>query len=244
MRPRTVLRSILLLAALPVGLSAVLWAALPAALAEEPRNAAPDSAPDSAPAAAPAAAAPRLDDNLLDPAWFGAVPEWRRTEDIDYVWVKPGFDVRGRTIKIEPWEDPVFLDKSRRDAKDMGKAAELTELMPSRLRGTLMAALDGFAKVSKMEGDLLLQGRFVDVHAGSKAAKFLIGMGAGSAGATWDIKLVDGATGELLVAIHHRAISGTYMSEIDDKIAKWLDKFGQNVRANLQAVASGKPRTK
>lgn len=52
-------------------------------------------------------------------------------------------------------------------------------------------------------------------------------MGAGASNATWDLKFVDRQTGELLLALHHRTMSGTHMSEIDDKIIKWLEKFGE-----------------
>lgn len=183
----------------------------------------------------------KLDDALLDPAWFGpAAMEFRKTDDIDYLWVKPGFSIEGRTIHVAPWEDFVFLQKAKRDAKDASKAGELTELMPSRLRGMLVQVLDGKAKVSRDEGDLVLVGRFVDVNAGSKAAKWIVGFGAGSATATWDLKLVDRASGEVLAAIHHRAVSGTNMSEIDDKIAKWLERFGTQFAAGFPAFQQGK----
>ena len=42
---------------------------------------------------------------------------------------------------------------------------------------------------------------------------------------TFDIKLVDAKTKELLVAIHHRTISGTNLSNIEGKLVKWADKF-------------------
>ncbi|MBP1772957.1 MAG: hypothetical protein H6P99_2120 [Holophagaceae bacterium] len=112
-----------------------------------------------------------------------------------------------------------------RDGKDNAKATELTDSFPGMLRGALTGAFNGKAKVSRTEGDLTLIGRFVDANAGSKAAKWLIGLGAGSETATWDLKVVDPKTGELLLAVHHRAISGTAMSTIQDKLVKWSDKF-------------------
>ena len=66
-------------------------------------------------------------------------------------------------------------------------------------------------------------------------------MGAGHVDATWDIKTVDKTSGEVLVVIHHRCVSGTTMSEIDDKIAKWLEKFGEALRDDLAIAASGEP---
>ncbi len=182
----------------------------------------------------------RLDDGLLDPTWFGAVGEFRETENVDFLWVKPGFSLQGHTLQITPWQDFVFLRKEKRDTKDAAKAGELTELMASRIRGALSSALDGRTKISRDEGDLSLVGRFVEVNAGSKAAKWLVGFGAGSATATWDIKIVDNASGETLAAIHHRSISGTNMSEIDDKIIKWLDRFAIAMKGDLTEYATGK----
>ena len=189
--------------------------------------------------AALAAEGKTLDKGLLDPSWFGSQVEFRVTGDIDYVWVKPGFTVKGRKLKIEAWSDPLINDKDR-DAKDHSKASELTDLMPSRLRGALAAALAGVAEVSKEDGDLIVTGRIVDCNAGSKAAKFWVGMGAGAASATFDMKIADKATGETLAGIHHRVISGTAMSEVDDKIAKWLEVFGEALKGDLAVAASGK----
>lgn len=160
-----------------------------------------------------------LDEGMLDPSWFGGAPEFRETDEIDYLWVAPGLDLKGATIRIAEWEDPQFLGKDR-DAKDKAKAVELTDRWPSWLRGSLSAVAGITA--TKEGGDYVLIGRLVDCNAGSKAAKWLVGMGAGSATATWDLKLMRGS--EMVLALHHRAISGTNMSDIEDKIVKWLDE--------------------
>ncbi len=191
------------------------------------------------------AGAQTLDDGLLDAAWFG-VPgiEFRKTEEIDYLWVKQGFTIAGTSIRIDDWSDPELLMK-KRDAKDSAKAVEITEQFPGLLKGSLLSSLAGMAKVSRKEGDLVLTGRIVDCNAGSKAAKWLVGMGAGAAAATWDMKLTDAASGEVVLALHHRAISGTAMSEIDDKIIKWLEKLGEALKADIGRVyAAGKKATK
>ncbi len=188
------------------------------------------------------AGAENLDEGLLDPGWFGGGVEFRKTDDIDYLWVKPGLDLAGRTLQVDVWDDPVMLAKKKRDAKDAAKASELTDSFPGRLRGALTHALDGIATVSRKEGDVVVVGRIVDCNAGSKAAKWMIGMGAGASNATWDLKFVDRASGELLLAVHHRAISGTTMSEIDDKIIKWLEEFGETLKKGARrAYEEGKP---
>ena len=191
----------------------------------------------------PGAGARDLDEGLLQSAWFGGDLDWRRADEIDYLWVEEGFSLQGRTIHVADWEDPEFLHKKDRDTKDSARAYELTETMPAWLRGALTTSLAGSAEVSRAEGDVRLEGRLVDVNAGSRVAKMMVGLGAGSATATWDLKLVDAETGRVLAAIHHRAVSGTQMSNIDDKIVKWMDEaLVPAVRRGLaQAYASGKP---
>ena len=194
---------------------------------------------------APAAGARDLDEGLLQSSWFGSDLEWRKAEEIDYLWVKDGFSLQGKSLHVADWGEPQFLHKKDRDTKDSARAYELTENMPDWLRGALTSALSGTAEVSREGGDVRLDGRFVDVNAGSKAAKWLVGFGAGSATATWDLKLVDAQTGELLAAIHHRAISGTNMSEIDDKIIKWMDEaLVPAMRAGLVQTYGGAKRVK
>lgn len=196
--------------------------------------------------AAALSAAGGLDNGLLDPAFFGKDVEFHTSARLDYFWVKPGLSLKGAKIQVEEWPDPVFLGpKADVDNKDSARAFELSGSMDNWIRGALSNALADYAEVSKDDGDYVLSGRFVDVNAGSKVAKWMVGLGAGSATATWDIKLVDKKTGELVAAIHHRSVSGTHMSDIDDKILKWLQKdFGPAMRQELADYASAKPARK
>ncbi len=141
------------------------------------------------------AGAQKLDEGLLDPAWFGREVEFRKTDEIDYLWVKPGLDLAGRTLHVDAWDDPVMLAKKKRDPKDAAKASELTDTFPGRLRGALSHSLDGIATVSRKEGDVVVTGRIVDCNAGSKAAKWIVGMGAGASNATWGPEIRGSADG-------------------------------------------------
>lgn len=194
---------------------------------------------------APAVPAQTLDEGLLDTSWFGGAGEWRQAGELDYLWVRDGFSVEGMTVHVADWEEPTFLGKDR-DTKDRARAFELTENMPQWLRGALSSALSGTAEVSTEGGDLRLEGRFVDVNAGSNAAKWLVGFGAGSANATWDMRFVDVDSGEVVAGIHHRSVSGTNMSDIDDKVVKWMDEaLVPAMRNGLASVyAAGEPRRK
>lgn len=225
------MRTLLLSLALPFALQAQEAAPAPAV---PPAPTQPEAAkPAPAPAPAPKAAAFKvLDDGLLEEKWFGGPVAFAKGDEVDFSWFKEGASFTGRTLWFKPWEDPVML-KPGRDGKDNAKATTLTDSIPATLRGALAGALAGKAKVSRSEGDILVLGRVVDCNAGSRAAKFLVGWGAGSEIVTYDIKFVDAASGELLAAVHHRVISGTSLSTIEDKMVKWADKFATFMAARI-----------
>ena len=174
-----------------------------------------------------------LDDGRLDPAWFGPGVEFRTTSLVDYVWVRPGFSLKGKKLRVEKWPDPAFLGKDRRP-RDAARAYELAETMPRRLRTALGHTLKGFAEITPEGGDLILSGRLVDYV--SKGT-----MGASNPQATWDIKITDAATGELLVAIHHRRLMA--ISTVEERINMWLEDLGEALRDDLAIAALGKPAT-
>ncbi len=164
-----------------------------------------------------------LDDGLLHTQWFGPSVSFVKGDDVDFFWMKPGLSFAGHTVHMLAWDDP-SLPKTR-DGKDQAKASELTDALPGMLRGALAGIFGDKAKVSRNEGDWTLVGRIVDCNAGSRAAKFLVGWGAGSEMVTYDFKVVDVQSGEVVMAVHHRVISGTALSTINDKFVKWCDKF-------------------
>lgn len=210
--------------------------ALASALAQEPVPQPPPPAPADPTPAPPPAAIPEpkplpfrtLDDGLLQEAWFKVSVDFRPEKEIDFFWMKPGLDLAGRKIRLPGWE-PAAMLKPGRDEKDFKKAAELTYLFPLILRNKLGPAFGSRVKLSSTEGDLVLMGRLVDVNAGSQDARLLIWMGAGSSTATWDLKLVDAHSGDLLLAVHHRCISGSAMTEVQDKMEKWSRAFAKHL---------------
>lgn len=170
-----------------------------------------------------------LDEGRLQTAWFGPEAVFRKGKDVDFLWIKPGLDLSGRTICMRRWEPPVMIVPGRNE-KDLQKATELTYFFPIQLRSELAKALAGVATFSSTTGDLALTGRFVDANAGSDVTRLLLPVGPGTASATWDLKLVDIQTGELLLAVHHRCLSGTAFTGIQDKLEKWSRAFAQNLR--------------
>jgi len=181
--------------------------------------------------AAPPLAAASLDEGRFDPAWVGGGPEFREADEIDYLWVAPGFDFAGRTVAFAAWEEPVWLgeDAGKRDAKDKRLANDLTGNLPEIFAEAFENALSGKVTVVDSGATVRAVGRIVDCSTGSAAAKFWVGMGAGSGFTTFDLKFVDAASGETLVAIHHRVVSGSSLSTTDSKLTDWVDEFAEEI---------------
>ena len=182
--------------------------------------------PTPAPAATMTPTFRVLDDGQLQESWFGVPVAFSTQDNFDFIWIKPGLNLVGRQIWVRSWDKPVAL-KAGRDEKDFKQAAELTYMFPLILRNTLGPALGSRVKLSGSKGEFMLVGRLVDSNAGSMNAKFFVWMGAGSSTATWDMKLVDAISGELVLAVHHRAVSGSALTEVQDKIEKWCRRFAQ-----------------
>lgn len=181
-------------------------------------------------AAAPLAAKV-FDEGRFDPAWVGGGPEFREAEEVDYLWVQPGFSFDGQKVEFAPWEEAVWLgEKSdERDAKDKRLANDLTRNMPEIFAEAFRNALGAKVGVVDSGATLRAVGRIVDCSTGSAAAKFWVGMGAGSGSTTFDLKFVDAKSGQVVVALHHRVVSGTTLSTTDSKLVQWVDEFAEEI---------------
>jgi len=158
------------------------------------------------------------DGGLLNYAYFKNVPLKQDVmENVDWAWIKPGLNLNGHTVTVLKWQN--FKIQSTSD-KDITRASVFRAWFPGNLRLACETNWQGKVKVAN-EGDILLTGRVVDCNAGSVVAKSLIGFGAGSENATWDLALVDKASKEVLAAFHHRVISATGFSTLDTKAQKW-----------------------
>jgi hypothetical protein len=185
-----------------------------------------------APVASQAGSKPQpavLDDGRLQKSWFGGDFEFRETDDIDYLWVKPGFTLDGRSLHFAEWPQPEFIgpDGASRDAKDKRLGQDMSREMADVFAVAFSNAFGSRLKVSQSEGDVLVEGRIVDCTTGSTAAKVFVGFGAGSGATTIDVRFKDAASGELLMAIHHRVVSGTTWSTTDSKFVDWVDETAE-----------------
>ena len=167
-----------------------------------------------------------LDEGLLEEKWFGIQVPFAKVEEADFFWLKPGLDLTGKTLQFMPWDDPVYL-RAGRDEKDKARAQKLTDSMPGLIMRNLEAPVAGKITLSRKVGDYQLVGRVVDANAKSTAARFFAPAAIGAAETvTWDFKIVDAKTQEVVGAFHHRVVSATVMSTVDSKLEKWLKVFG------------------
>lgn len=196
---------------------------------------------------APASAGRMLDEGKLDTSWYGDDREFRKADEIDYLWVQPGFSLSGKKVHFAEWMEPQLLGEKagERDAKDKRLANNLTGDMPEIFAEAFRNGLAGTVTVVKSGGDVKVVGRIVDCTEGSAAAKFWVGMGAGSGNTTFDMKFIDVKSGELVAAIHHRVVSGSNLSTTDSKFIKWVDEFAERLaKKGLESLYSSGKRAK
>lgn len=160
------------------------------------------------------------DDGRLDPAWFGAqAPDFHRCEGdrcklgkdetpYDYLWVKAGFDLKGHTLLLKPWEPGAFRGDSKRDPDEIKHGAKITADAVDELVKPLNKAYKGVATVGATEGDWIVTARVVD-----SAGPFGFGWMKFS-NTTYELKINDKATGELWLALHTR--HGTGKDVVED----------------------------
>ena len=191
----------------------------------------PAAAPASASAPAPAGAQPKRDDGRLDPAWFAPERlEFRQSGKLDYLWVRPGFSLQGRTVQFLPWEATVLLPE--RDEKDRRAAAFVYDNFPPKLAEVFGEELDGTARVVAADGEVRVLGRIVDCNAGNAWAYVYPQF-------TFELKFLD-RDGVLQAALHTRYIGKALKLNLGPW-AKWTAKpFSEG--GGIEAVwKAGKP---
>ena len=171
-----------------------------------------------------------LDEGKLQSSWFGKGElSFVAADEVDYLWVLEGYSFEGKTLHFKPWSEPEFLgpDAKDRDEKDRRLARQMNVDMPNLFVDTWGEKLRS-VKVSLDKGDLVVDGRIVDCSTGSTAAKVLVGFGAGSGYVVIDLRVREVASGKLVMAVHHRVVSGTSWSTTDSKFVKWVGKFARD----------------
>ncbi len=161
----------------------------------------------AAPAPKPTTSQPLLDKGLLDPAWFGVDgAQLKPTQltlfySMDFFWAKEGLNLKGRSLRVT-WEAPVWL-RPETDPLNLKAGGEHTANFPGYLVEALSKTLGETVMLSTAEGDLMLVGRVVECNAKGSYLSYAI------ESVTYDLKLVDDKTGEVLLACHNRLLGGS-----------------------------------
>ncbi|MCZ7649754.1 MAG: hypothetical protein M5U13_00770 [Thermoanaerobaculia bacterium] len=84
-----------------------------------------------------AAAGKTLDGGKLESDWFSSDAVFREDDEIDYLWVSPGFSLAGKSLHFVPWPEPEFLGPKagERDEKDRRLAKMMNGEMHELFRG-------------------------------------------------------------------------------------------------------------
>lgn len=172
-----------------------------------------------------AAQPPGLDQGRLDPAWFGTAVAFQPAKTIDWMWLKPGLDLRGRSIRVLPWEAPAWRGRKRAD-KDRAFLRGLEGTLESGIESALRTRLGSRTAISRGEGELLLAGRAVDAVGPDEGGSFFTAVSL-----TFDLKLLDAVSGELLGAFHH-TVSSMSESNWASLFADWCGDLGRVLAEN------------
>lgn len=163
-----------------------------------------------------------LDEGLLDPKWFSPDPlEFRESGKLDYLWVRPGFTLEGRTVQFIPWTSPNL--PAPRDEKDRAAAQKFHEGFPPRVVESFKQQLAGKATVVPIDGELRVFGRIVDCNAGNPWAYVWPNY-------TFELRLVDGAD-VLQVAIHTRFVGKATKANIGAWAKKVVEPFKDGIES-------------
>jgi len=174
-----------------------------------------------------------MDEGRLDPAWFGPAATFQPSKALGFQWVKPGLDLRKRTLQLRAWEAPAWI-LGHREMKDQVFLRRVEDALPKGLDHGVRRGLKGSLPVAAA-GDLQLVARVVD--AVGQADDY---MAAGQVAITFDIKLVDGDTGELLAAFHD-TIGAPGADFISGRFEQWGDQLGRLLAASAAPPPMAKP---
>lgn len=163
-----------------------------------------------------------FDEGRLDPAWFGPSAILQPSKVLGFQWLKPGLALQGRTLQLTSWEPPAWL-VGRRSAKDRTFLGSIEADLPSRLEKGIRRGLKEALLIGAKAGDLRLVARVVDAEGVGDDY-----MAMGSFSLSFDMKLLDAATGELLGAFHER-LKGPSPERVIQLFEAWCANLGRHL---------------
>jgi len=175
-----------------------------------------------------------LDGGRLDPSWFGPGVVFQPSKALGFQWLKPSLDLRNRTLRLKAWEPAAWL-LGKRAAKDQAFLALVERRLEPTLAAGVRRGLKGALAVSPTLGDVVLIGRVVDAVGDSDDY-----MSAGSVLLSFDLKLVDGDTGELLGAFHD-TLKGPNPDTLALQFGPWSEALGRVLATAAPAPMTARP---
>lgn len=180
------------------------------------------------------AQAATLDEGRLDPAWFGPEAAFQPSKTLGFQWLKPGLDLHNRTLQLRAWEPAAWL-LGHRAQKDQWFLQRMESTLLPDMERSLRRGLKASLPLSLTAGDLLLSARAVDaVGAGDDY------LAMGSVSLSFDVKIMDRDTGELLAAFHD-TLQGPNPETVTTQYERWCENLGRLLAASVATPAAAKP---
>jgi hypothetical protein len=173
-----------------------------------------------------------LDGGRLQAAWFPGAGPFTSSSELGHGWIQPGLNLRGRGLRVQPWDPTVWL-AGPRAGKDEGLLLRLEPDLRPDLAAALRKALKGVATVSLTEGDVRVVARVVDAL-GERPDPSV----SDPSYLSVDLKLVDGDTGALLAAFH-ATLQGMSPDVLGLRYQDWCAAIGRALA--LAAPPAAKP---
>ncbi|MCE1204007.1 MAG: hypothetical protein LWW79_05300 [Holophagaceae bacterium] len=162
----------------------------------------------------------RLDDGRLDPSWFGPGVAFQPSKALGFQWLKPNLDLRNRSLRLRAWESVAWV-QGPRAGKDQAFLSRVAPGLPADLERGLKKGLKGALPVSTNSGDLVLVARVADALGADDDYMAVRPMTL-----SFDLKLVDGDSGEVLAAFHD-TITGPNTDAISYHFGRWCEAMGR-----------------
>jgi len=167
------------------------------------------------------------DNGLLEHNYFGAEIPFSSRLGVDALWIKTGLSLKDKRITYGSWDVKVL--KPGREQKHLQRAADLARLIPDALMPQMRAAFQGVADWQLGgSGDFRLEARVVDANLPNTASKLVLGWLAGKdnlENVTWDMKVMDVVSGEVVLAFHHRMVKVNTLGSLDSSLRDWAAAF-------------------
>ena len=175
-----------------------------------------------------------LDDGRLDPSWFGAGVVFQPSKVLGFQWLKPNLDLRNRSLRLRAWEPAAWV-QGPREVKDQTFLARVAPGLPAELERGVKRGLKGALPVSATLGDVVLVGRVADALGTDDDYMSVRPMTL-----SFDLKLIDGDSGEVLAAFHD-TLTGPNTDAISYHFGRWCEAVGRALAAATAAQAPVTP---